>query len=156
MSPGKLVHHGKLLRLCLLQRIQKCCNSLPLLSHILYSHFIALIIRRFGADFPFLRCSSLFSWSFFHNGAGWSTILASSIIRFRFNLGGTFASDARFSYMIEGCYVATSKNFIDLIVVDGFPEASSRLDFVPIFCILVSFYDILHFPNAFVGGLVSS
>ena len=28
MSPGKLVHHGKLLRLCLLQRIQKCCNSL--------------------------------------------------------------------------------------------------------------------------------
>ena len=58
--------------------------------------------------------------------------------------------------MMEGYYIAASKDFIYLIIVEGFPEASSRLGFVPIFFILVSFYDIFQFPNAFVGCLVGS
>ena len=87
---------------------------------------------RFDARFPFLWRSSLFSWSFWHTGSGWSINLTCIITRFCKN----FAADFRLGYMIEGYYVEASKDFIHVFVVDTFPEALSCLVFVPIFCIL--------------------
>ena len=58
--------------------------------------------------------------------------------------------------MIDGYYVAATEDFIDLVVVHGFPKASACLIFVPVFSVLVSFNDVLYFPNAFVGRLVGS
>ena len=56
--------------------------------------------------------------------------------------------------MIKGYYVAATEDFIDLVVVQGFPKASARLIFVPVFSVRMLFNDVLYFPNAFVGVLL--
>ena len=58
--------------------------------------------------------------------------------------------------MIEGYYVVATEDFINLVVVHGFPKASARLIFVTVFSVLMLFNDVLYFPNAFVGRLVGS
>ena len=49
--------------------------------------------------------------------------------------------------MIEGYYVAAFEDFIDLVIVHGFPKASARLIFVPVLSVLMLFNDVLYFPN---------